>query len=351
MPAHRGFARGLVIACVCAAGLGALTPAPAIAERTLSLSAGSFAFEVNPGEEKTGEVVVINDGDEPIKVLVYTADQLIDEAGDITYRVPDRNDPEFARRPTSWVRIRMPTEAKAIGNTPYLELEPGQRIPVSFVFQPPANAEPGDQNVVLFFEMFELAGGAGGAVTQVSGRIGSRLQMRVMGEHTERLDVRPFVVPAFRLGGDIPYSLTIQNTGNLDQRLSAAVLLLDRNGVELTRQEPLLATLVFADSNKQLDGSLIPARQLLGRFTVQAEIYKVNDDGTIAQETEAYLEQRSIWLVPWWPVLTLGAALLILAGRVAWSVVEKRRKNASTPGSRADLRERRRREAENVEVS
>ena len=50
----------------------------------------------------------------------------------------------------------MPEEAKAFGNTPYLELEPADRDPVSFIMQPPSNASPGDHNVVLFFEMFDL---------------------------------------------------------------------------------------------------------------------------------------------------------------------------------------------------
>ncbi len=346
-----GSTRILVAAFACAVGIVALTPAPTHAERTLALSAGSFSFEVDPGEEKTGEVVVINDGDEPIKVLVYSADQLVDEAGEITYNVPDRNDPEFARRPTSWVRLRMPTEAKSIGNTPYLELEPGERIPVSFVFQPPANAAPGDQNVVLFFEMFELAGDAGGAVTQVSGRIGSRLQMRVRGQHTERLSVRPFVVPAFRLGSDIPFSLTIQNTGNLDQRLSTAVILFDRNGVELTREEPLLATLVFAGNNKRLAGVLSPGRQMFGRFSVQAEVYRVDDNGVIVQEVEPLLEQRSVWLVPWWLVVALGAVVIILLGRFAGFVAGKRRKRTNASSTRAERRERRERLRQEAEGS
>ena len=52
-------------------------------------------FELDPGEQGDGEVVVINDGDEPIKVLVYTADQDIDEAGNITYRRSQPGRPDF----------------------------------------------------------------------------------------------------------------------------------------------------------------------------------------------------------------------------------------------------------------
>ena len=324
---------GLLVAALvlCIAG-GLAGPSAARAERTLALSSGSFSFEVDPGEQGTGEVVVINDGDEPVNVLVYTADQEIDEVGDVTYLVPNRSDPEFARRPTAWVRLQMPAEARSFGNTPYLELEPGERIPVSFEFQPPLNASPGDHNVVLFFEMFEFSGEAGGATSEVTGRIGSRLQMRVRGDYVERLSVQPFIVPGLHIGSDVPYELTISNSGNLDQRVSAAVVLFDRNRVEIGRDEPLLATTVFADTSRRLEGVVSGGRPLFGRFVMQAEVYNVNEDGEILAAREPIVEVRDVWLVPEWVLVVLVALFVIFAVRVLWS----RRSGRREPARQAD---------------
>ncbi len=314
-------------------------PSPASAERTIAISSGSFEFEVDPGEQMTGEVVVINPGEEPIKVLVYTADQEFDETGQVSYSVPNRSDPDFARRPTSWVRLEMPADAKAVGNTPYLEMEPGERVPVSFLFQPPANATPGDHNVVLFFEMFEFSDEAGGVVSQVTGRVGSRLQMRVRGAWTERLTVQPFVVPWLRVGSEIPYELALNNTGNLDQRLSVATVLFDRNRVEVARDEPLLATLVFADTSRVLEGTVEGGGQFLGRYALQAEVYRVDDEGQILDEYDPIVEQRDIWLVPVWLLIALGVFVLALLVRVLTGLLARRRE---AERERAAERERRR---------
>jgi len=344
-------ARGMFFRCCAAFSLlaawaMAISPASAYAERTLALSAGSFAFEVDPGQEKSGEVIVINESDEPIKVLVYTADQVIDEEGEITYKTPDRDDPEFARRPTSWVRLRMPAEARAIGNTPYLDMAPGQRIPVEFVFQPPLNAAPGDQNVILFFEMFDMPEGAAGAVTQVRGRIGSRLQMRVIGEHVERIRIRPFIVPGFVVGSQIPFDLTLRNEGNLDQRLSVAVVLFDRGGVEIARAEPHLASVVFAGNNRRLQDEIASDRQLFGFYNVQAEVYPVDEAGSILEQPEQLLESRSVWVIPLWAVVALASAALMLLARGVWHVLYVRSRKNQELDPRAEARRRRREERE-----
>jgi len=340
-PVWRGAIFSLLVAWAMA-----VSPASAYAERTLALSAGSFAFEVDPGQEKSGEVIVINESDEPIKVLVYTSDQIIDEEGEITYKTPDRDDPDFARRPTSWVRLRMPAEARAIGNTPYLDMAPGQRIPVEFVFQPPLNAAPGDQNVVLFFEMFDMPEGEAGAVTQVRGRIGSRLQMRVTGEHIERMSIRPFVVPGFVIGNQIPFDLTLRNEGNLDQRLSVAVVLFDRNDLEIARSEPHLASVVFAGNNRRLQDEIAPDRQLFGFYNLQAEVYRVDEAGNIIEQPEQLLESRSVWVIPLWVIVAFASAVLILLARVAWHVLRVRPKKSQRLDSRAEARRLRQEERE-----
>lgn len=314
------------------------TPAVPAQPRTIAISAGSFAFDVDPGQEMTGEVTVINPSEEPIRVMVYTAYQVIDEEGEVTYVTPNRDDPDFAARPTAWVRLSMPADAKAIGNTPYLEMEPGERIPVEFAFQPPMGVAPGDHNVVLFFEMFDLAEGAEGAVTQVRGRVGSRIQMRVSGEHVKRMSVRPLVVPAVVFGNEVPFDMTLRNTGNLDQRVSVASVLFDRNEREVAREEPLLGSLVFAGSNRRLEGRVLADGLPIGPHTLQAEVYEVDEEGNIIEQAEPVVESRVVWMIPWWALIAPGAVVSILLGRIVWHLTGARRLKKSDPRTEARRR-------------
>jgi len=113
-------------------------PAPAFAERTIGLSSGTFEFTVEPGQSGKGEVIVSNDGDEPLKALVYVSDLEVSETGEQTFTTPDRQNVTSLATPATWFRIYMPTDSKSVGNTPYLELEPGEKIPIAFEFLPPA---------------------------------------------------------------------------------------------------------------------------------------------------------------------------------------------------------------------
>ena len=215
-------------------GLALLLPvSSAVATKTIALSSGTFAFEVAAGETGTGEIVVINDGDEPIKVLVYVADVVIDEKGNQTYPPPERQGAELLTTPASWFRIFMPADSKSVGNTPYLELDPAERVTVKFDFSPPAGTAPGDHNTMIFFEMFDFAQESGGSSAQITGRLGARVALRVEGELVEKMEVRPFEVPAVRMGTLIPYSFTVANGGNTNKPIVATVTLLDRNEKEI----------------------------------------------------------------------------------------------------------------------
>jgi hypothetical protein len=324
----------------------------ALGERTLALSSGRFNFELDPGGQGEGQIIVINDGDEPIKVLVYTADQVVDESGNVEFVVPNRDDPTFLQQPSSWVRMRMPEEAKAFGNTPYLEMEPDDRVPVDFIMQPPANAAPGDHNVVMFFEMFDLPDDAGGAESQIAGRLGSRLRMRVRGEYVERLDVQPFVVPDFKFGSEVPFAFTLQNEGNIDQRVQSDIVLYDGNEVELARAEAVTATPVYAGTSKDIAGELLAETQPFGQHTVVLEVWQVDDDGEPLVD-QPMTEERTVWILPWWVAIVAIVLVVLIVGRLVWGVAMRlARRNVSREeqpqedtGSDRRSRRRSRREA------
>ena len=61
--------RALAVTSVAVAAL-LIYPGAAFATRTLGLSAGTFKFDVSAGQQVSGQVIVMNDGTEPLKVMV-----------------------------------------------------------------------------------------------------------------------------------------------------------------------------------------------------------------------------------------------------------------------------------------
>lgn len=336
-------------------------PSSALAEKTVGLSTGSFKFSVGAGDTAKGKVFVTNDGDEDIKVLVYVSDQSVDEAGNITYTTPSRGDLTALDQPSSWSQIKMPANSKSLGNVPYLELKPKQRVPVDFSFTVPPNIPPGDHNALIFFEMFELPTAGEGTQMQVSGRIGARVTLRVKGEIVESLDVRPFEVPAFVIGAEVPYRYLVNNGGNVDVRVNGSAALLDRSESSVATQQPVPAQLVFAGESLEASGVLVAERGPIGPHTVEIRVVPVDEDGKVLnQGAGAITESRSVWLVPMWLVIAVGAVVALLIARIVWWQAVKAagrrqardargrasRRPARRAGARAGRRERRTHEAE-----
>jgi len=305
-------------ALICVASLA--IPAPALATKTLGLSSGTFKFSVAAGDVVGGQVFVVNDGTEPLKVLVYAADQRVDDKGTIAYTAPSRADLASQQNPSTWTRVSMPADSKSLGNIPYLELKPGQRFPVKFSFTVPTSVTPGDHNVVVFFESFEMPKAGEGAQSMVSGRLGARVTLRVKGEIVERLDVRPFEVPAFVIGSEIPYRYVVRNLGNVDQRVIGRALLLDRSENEVTSQIPIEARLVFAGEQLEASGTLVAERQPWGPHSVSIDVTPVDDTNRpIDSGKNAITKTRTVWLIPLWLVVAVIAIAVLVVGRLIWT--------------------------------
>lgn len=312
------FLAAALLACTVAL----VVPVSAMATKTLGLSSGTFKFTVSAGDTVGGDVSVVNDGTEPLKVLVYAADQRVDSKGAISYTAPSRADLASQQDPSTWTRVSMPADSKSLGNIPYLELAPGKRVPVKFSFAVPSSVPPGDHNVVIFFESFEMSPSGEGAQSMVSGRLGARVTLRVKGDIVENLQVKPFNVPAFVIGSEIPYRFTVRNTGNVDQRVVARAVLLDRGDNELVVQIPIKARLVFAGNQLEATGTIVADKQQLwGPHVVSVDVTPVDDDNKpldFAKNTVTNAQR--VWLVPLWFVVALGLFLVLLAGRIIWSL-------------------------------
>jgi hypothetical protein len=311
-------AASATFAALLGAGVLGASAVPAFARQSLGLSAASFQFATAAGQSGHGELFVSNMGDEPIKVLVYSADQKVDGRGVATYVVPNRDTQDFLNSPAAWVRLDLPTSAKAVGNTPYLELSPGERVPVRFVVQTPSAALSGDHQILVFFEIFDFQKGSKGVVSQVSGRLGARIRVRIKGEIDERLDVQPFSVPQIVLNGVLPYAFTVRNGGNVDKSVSARVSLLDRNESEQIDSNAMTDTPVYADTAREQSGTVSVAGLTPGAYT--ARLIATYTKENRAAQSGVITKDRQVWVIPLWMVIAAGTVVLLLALWLLWRV-------------------------------
>lgn len=307
------------------------TPSYAFATRKLGLSSGTFKFDVAAGSQVSGQVIVMNDGTEPLKVMVYTGDQTVDAQGNITYSQPGRSDFASLGKPSTWVVIKMPENSKSYGNVPYVDLAPGQHLPVKFQITVPPGVPPGDHNVILFFESFVLPEAGQSATAQIEARLGSRVTLRVKGAIVQKLEVRPFIVPTYVIGGVVPYDFTVRNEGNVDQRVGARVTLLDRSDNVVQTETAIDGVTVFAQTNLESTGTLLAEKMPIGPFKVRLEVTPVDDNGNAINGGQStFTEDHSLWLIPFWLIVLVIVILVVLVVSIIWWIAAKatRRRDA-----------------------
>ncbi len=304
-----------VAAVLALAVLIAAVPGAAHAEKTIGLSSGTFEFTVESGQSGEGEVIVSNDGDEPLKALVYVSDLTVSETGEQTFTTPDRQNLTSLTTPATWFRIYMPADSKSVGNTPYIELDPGERIPISFEFSPPGGTAPGDHNVLIFFEMFEFAGETEGTGAQVSGRLGARVALRVNGQVVEKMTVRPFEVPRFVIGREVPFRFIVRNEGNINKRIEVTAEMLSGNQIAVAQSVVATDTAIFPGSGSEFTGSLVMGRAGIGPHTVEVRVQYLEDGAQLPSEI---VESRSVWVVPLWLVVLAGFVVAYALGYLVY---------------------------------
>jgi hypothetical protein len=318
-----------------------LSPGVAFAKRTIGISTPSFEFNVAPGGTGKGNLVITNDGDESFNVLVYASNQKVDAKGVITYEVPNRDTQGFANSPAMWLRLALPKTTKSFGNTPYIEMKPGDRVPVGFSFQTPSDTAAGDHPAVIFFEMFDLPKSQPGSSSKVSGRVGSRIRIRVQGDVTENVDAQPFVVRQFVVGDQVPYVFTVRNRGNVDQQITAQLAVFDSNEAEKYRATVVTESALFAGTDKEVSGVLVPENAWLGRYVVRLEVaYPRQSAVKGSTDIQRVVKERTIWVAPLWLIIIViviaGLGILWLMWRRALARARKDAAREKQAGGGAD---------------
>lgn len=322
-----------------------VTPSSALAERTIALSTGTFEISLAPGGSATDGLLVANNGDEPITALVYTADVEIDEEGNQTYTRPSPTPENYLASPASWIRLKVPDSTKIVANTPYLEMEPGIELPVDFELVVPQNATPGDYNAVVFFEMFEFDEGSEGAVSRVSGRIGARVDLRVVGEIVDDIKLTDLSARTFVIGDTTPFSVRVANEGNIDKKIDVSLTLLGTGESEEWSKVLEEGANVYAQRERLYDGAVSFDGVGFGKYTFRAamDYDKEQGDGQGTVMPETVTVDRQIWVIPLWlaivVLIVVGLPLIYLTYRVSTRGLRaKRAEKAEKPSKRGRSR-------------
>jgi hypothetical protein len=322
-----------IVVSVMAFAVACTTATSAFAARTIALSSGTVELSLASGGVARERFMVANNGDEPLKAMVYASDIIYDKKGVPTYKKPTGTPGELLKSPASWLTLRLPASTQLLANTPYIELEPGEEMELNYEMKVPANATPGDYNSVIFFQMFETDSAEPGASSTVSGRIGARIVVRVKGEVVDRLDLAPFAVRNFVIGDTVPYSFTLTNKGNIDKRFVPSLVVLDSSEKERMRTVVETSSVIYAQNSREYAGVVPLEGVSFGKLTMRAEVSyeKETESTSSANLPEVLSKERTFWVVPTWVVvvvvLLVGLPVLWLSYRA--SVRSKGRHSAA----------------------
>jgi hypothetical protein len=202
-------------------------------------------------------------------------------------------------------------------------MAPGDELPVDFELVVPAGATPGDYNAVIFFEMFEFDQGNEGSVSRVSGRIGARIDLRVVGEIVDDITLSDLSARTFVIGDTTPFAVRVSNDGNIDKKIDVRLVLLGAGESEEWSQVLEEQANVYAQRERFYDGAVAFDGVGFGRYTFQAVMdynKEVGDgEGTVIPETDTV--ERELWVIPLWLAITalviVGIPLVYLTYRIS----------------------------------
>jgi hypothetical protein len=312
-PLRRGVAVALATLLSLAAflsGSEALSPPGARAEVTIGVDRGTVEMSVAPGQTVQDTIRVENPGDEPIQVMLYTANAEYSEDGEVQFERSSGDPAQYLQSPASWIRLRVPDETKIYANTPYIELQPGGSFPVEFQVDVPAEAPPGDQNAFIFFHMFELGDAGPQTGSAVSGRIGTRLHMRVVGDVVDDLSIGEFFARTLVVGKQLPYTIRIANDGNIDKFYSVRLELTDGGDEPVLTSQVVSRTVTYAQASNEFAGVVDVAEAGIGRYELVSLVDYEEEIGGGGTTQPSRLEERvAVWVIPLW--LAIGSVVLV----------------------------------------
>jgi hypothetical protein len=280
-----------------ALALGIAAPAHAAGgPQTLSVTPAIFEQTVERGSATTHQVIVTNNGSEPLFIRAQPAAFELHE--DIASEYKQIYDT------SAWITIPQPE----------FTLRASERRTVSFTVTVPVQAEPGGHYATIYFESLIPDAAPGHQVITAAPRVGTLAFLTVQGNIIERAEIAGFSVPRLHEGGNVPIELKLRNTGNLH--------LLPTGRVKVTDGRGRVVTTLTIDPGFTMPkttrtyGLTWSGAQLFHRYFIQAEVRYGSQGDTIASRP------LELWVAPW----TLMAFVLLPLAAIVVALYFTRRR-------------------------
>lgn len=293
------------------------------------LAAMSYAHAVEVDVVLQDAVEVLNFTREPATFEVYTADLIIDAAGN---RAPAARSVAVTG-PGSWITLA----------SSRIDLAARSSELVDFTIQVPVGTPPGEYAAALLVERdVDIRGD--GVVSRT--RISLPIDLEVLGEID--LAVELGALSAVRDGRDVRFELAVTNTGNVTFDATGRVAIGEDAQAPVEQVSLLPSPRVMAPAATAPLAGVWEDAPWFGRITAHPII-----EARVGERTPLIVvgDPITVWLVPWWQLITVGVVLALV---LTWLIATRDRRRqwfADRQEERAlvhDLRHQRRVERQRV---
>jgi hypothetical protein len=264
---------------------------------SLTVSPLNFDLEINPGEEKTGNIFVGNDSEQDLEITVEFSDFFVDDAGKYIFsdgrEIANNNLKPYLMG--KWLAV----------NEEDFSLEKGKSKVVEYKIKAPEDANLGGHYGAIFFRTkCNLEEDKNVVYTDksdvcVSGRAGVLFLVQVGGEAAKNGVIKKVDLPKISFSDKSKLSIEIANEGNTHFKPEGEVLVKSIFGKEISKLEIKDRTLLPTTS--RVFSENLQRSDFLGFYKVSGKI----KDG----EGREMKFQKSIFLVPWKELLVVFALI------------------------------------------
>ena len=296
---------------VAAQATGGIGGRPANPDANNPRSQSIFIFTADRGETKSDAVLVSNNTGQTQTIQLYAVDGVVTNTGAYTCA----QESEALQDAGAWVALSKQT----------VTLDTGKTEEVPFTVAIPANADVGEHNACVVFQLEGDEGEATGNV-RIRTRQAIRLVATVPGELSRSVAIKSFELSNQK--GNQVFSLKLQNKGNVSADVDAQVILKSLFGDIIYQNGggyPVLSDqkldLNFVNENTPLFG---------GWYYANAKISYDNRAGTFGTSDSSFLEVKETDRQLTYVAPTVAGAAIILSaiaiivGAIVWLLMRRR---------------------------
>lgn len=275
------------------------------AVRTITVIPPTIDQKLNPGQNASGTLKVINQTDQPVTFKATVQDYIVDNNNGVPHILPpDTLSGKFSG--SSWIGVYPST----------FTLNAGDKQELSYYVQIPADARPGGHYAaVIYTPVLSPSQQASGA--SVNAQVGTLFYLTINGPITESANVTKFFTDFLHEFGPINIKTTIQNHGDLHIKPIGAIVLYDIFGKK-SQVVGLSENNIFPGGVSRDYSNYVGQGFMIGPYTAKLlASYGVNNNLPLSASI-------SFFVFPW--RLFILIVLVIVASVLGYKYYQKRKK-------------------------